>query len=210
MIVEPTNKFKKTEALLFDLGGVIIEIDFDQAFLHWAEHSRLSIEELRNKFTMDSAYQQHERGELDRSEYFKHLRQKLLLDGNDELIAIGWNAIFGKQIEETVNCIKSIQLQLPCYAFTNTNPTHQSFWTAAYPDLTTVFDRIFVSSILGLRKPERAAFNAVAQTIGVATSAICFFDDTLENVRGAQAAGLQAVHVQSSLDVKNTLMQWLP
>ena len=37
------------EALLFDLGGVVIDIDFDRALRSWEKHSRLSIDEIRGR-----------------------------------------------------------------------------------------------------------------------------------------------------------------
>jgi hypothetical protein len=55
------------------------------------------------------------------------------------------------------------------------------------------------------RKPDRAAFNAVVSRIGVPAGRILFFDDGAENVAGAQAAGLQAVHVTSPRSVRSGL-----
>ena len=101
--------------------------------------------------------------------------------------------------------MESARRQLPCYAFTNTSPTHQAAWTAAFPNVVSAFDRIFASPELGLRKPERAAFDAVTQQIGIDPAAILFFDDTLENVEGARAAGLQAVHVRGHEDIRQAL-----
>jgi len=65
----------------------------------------------------------------------------------------------------------------------------------------SAFDRIFVSSELGFRKPERAAFDAVSDTIEVAPRNILFFDDTLENVEGARRAALNAVLVTRPADL---------
>ena len=194
------------EVLLFDLGGVVIEIDFERAFQQWQQHSSLSIEAMRRRFSMDAAYQQHERGEIEGTDYFQHLRDLLELDGSDEEIALGWNAIFTGEITESVNDILSISEQQRCFLFSNSNTVHQTTWMADYPRAIAAFERIFVSSDLGLRKPDRAAFEFVAQAIGVRVSAILFFDDTLENVTGAQAAGLQAVHVRSPSDIKQALI----
>ncbi len=52
------------KALLFDLGGVVMEIDFNSAFAHWQRISRLSLAELKAAFTFDVPYQRHERGEI--------------------------------------------------------------------------------------------------------------------------------------------------
>ena len=194
------------EALLFDVGGVVLDIDFERAFRSWEPISRISLQEIRRRFSMDGPYEQHERGEICAAEYFDHLREVLELEGGDANIAQRWNAIYVREIKETKQYILSAKRKLPCFAFTNSNPTHQAVWTAAYPGVVGAFDRIFVSSDLGLRKPERAAFEKISKIVGVDTSAILFFDDMLENVEGARAAGLRAVHVRTPLDVKRALV----
>ena len=188
-------------ALLFDLGGVLIDIDFDRAIAHWASMSALSRDEISKRFRIDEPYQLHERGKLPAAEYFDHLRATLQLRGETEQIVKGWNSIFISEIEETRRLVETARKALPCYAFTNTNPTHQAFWTSKYPLVAACFDHVFVSSDIGLRKPDREAFRHVSETLAVPASSIMFFDDLLENVSGASAAGLQAVHVQGPRDV---------
>lgn len=198
------------EALLFDLGGVVIDVDFDRVFRHWASMSSLSFDEIRSAFCFDPAYERHERGEICASEYFATLRSSLDLNGSDDDIACGWNAIFGAPIEESLAAVAEARKTLSCYAFTNTNPTHQIAWSSLYPAVLAAFDRIFVSSELGLRKPERAAFEAVADAIGARPDRILFFDDNLENVEGAIAAGLHAVLVRCSADLERALAATVP
>jgi putative hydrolase of the HAD superfamily len=57
----------------------------------------------------------------------------------------------------------------------------------------------------GLRKPEAAAYDYVVRAIGAPADRIVFFDDNLENIQGARARGLQAVHVKSSADLADVL-----
>jgi len=72
-----------------------------------------------------------------------------------------------------------------------------------------VFRKVFVSYELGARKPERAAFEAIARAIGVPLERILFFDDTAENVAGARAAGVAAIQVRGPQDVADALRPWL-
>ena len=144
-------------------------------------------------------------GKLGTSKYFAHLRNVLELEANDSKIALGWNAIYLEEIAETVNYILAAKKKLPCFAFTNSNPTHQDFWMAAYPRAVGSFHQIFVSSELGLRKPDREAFKAISDITGISVDKMLFFDDAEENVNGARAAGMQAVHVKAHSDVKKAL-----
>ena len=197
---------KEVKALLFDLGGVVIEIDFDRVLKRWEPISKLSFTELKATFHFDTAYERHERGEIEAAEYFAHLRDFLQLDASDDEIAAGWNAVFVADLPEVLAAIAQARVELPCYAFTNTNPTHLATWKAGFPAAFNGFDKIFVSSDLGVRKPERRAFDAITADIGVAHEQILFFDDTFENITGAREAGLQAVYVQSPEDVCNVLI----
>ena len=131
---------KNVEGLLFDLGGVLIEINFERALQAWNQWTLLSIEEIRKRFKMDEAYERHERGEIVASEYFSHLRNELELEASDSEIALGWNAIFLNEIVETVNYIRTAKDKLPCYAFTNSNPTHKISWMSAFPRVVGSFD----------------------------------------------------------------------
>ncbi|MES2686560.1 MAG: HAD family phosphatase [Pseudomonadota bacterium] len=200
---EPTRT--PVRALLFDLGGVLINIDFNCAFAHWQTLSPLSLEVIRDRFSFDAAYEQHERGEITADAYFAHLARQLELQPDQQAIARGWNAIFTGQISETLALVRAARAHLPCYAFSNSNTVHQAAWSGQYPDVVQAFDRIFVSSDIGLRKPERRAFEHIANAIGVPAQAILFFDDLAENVTGARAAGLQAVLVRSPTDVRAAL-----
>ena len=196
---------RKIEALLFDLGGVVIDISVERALRCWAPKSSLSIDQMRRRLVADEPFKQHERGELAASGYFAHLRKTFDLDASDQEIAEGWNAILVGEITESLQLVTSARKRLPCYAFTNTSPTHQATWSTGFPNVMSAFDRIFSSPDLGLRKPEREAFNTVTRAIGVPSGSVLFFDDLLENVEGARAAGLPAVHVRGFEDIRQAL-----
>ncbi|MGD9602906.1 MAG: HAD family hydrolase [Gammaproteobacteria bacterium] len=192
-------------ALLFDLGGVLIDIDWRRVFNRWAEHSPLTADEIALRFRMDAPYERHERGELDAAGYFAHLREVLRFTGDDMALIAGWNAIFAGEIAPTIALLERCASHLPCYLLTNTNPTHEHAWRRDFPRAIAPFDAVFVSSTLGHRKPERAAFDAVLAHAGVTPGEMLFFDDSAENVIGARAAGLRTVQVHGPEDIAAAL-----
>ncbi|MEZ5653891.1 MAG: HAD family phosphatase [Burkholderiaceae bacterium] len=198
-------EMRNPEALLFDLGGVLVDIDFGQALRSWAAHSSLSLDELQRRFRFDAAYERHERGEIDGREYFMHLAESLELSGPIERIEAGWNAIFSGEFVATRRLVQRVRGRLPCFVFSNTNASHMSTWSRLYPEMVDSFDQIFVSHRLGLRKPDPLAFLEVCRLAGIRPDAMLFFDDLPANVRAAQAVGLQAVRVRSPADVAEAL-----
>lgn len=193
------------EALLFDLGGVLVEIDFDRALAVWASYSALPTDVLRTLFKHDVQYERHERGEITATEYFAHLATTLQLTASFEQIEHGWNAIFAGEVLQTRELVESMRRVLPCYAFTNTNASHMATWSKQFPGVVGAFDRVFASHQLGLRKPERAAFDRICALTSTPAASILFFDDLAENVQAAEDAGLQGVLVKSPEDVAAAL-----
>jgi putative hydrolase of the HAD superfamily len=197
------------DALLFDLGGVVMGLDWDRAFRRWSDACGIAPETLRARYVFDEPYERHERGEIGELDYYASLRRSLAIDIGDEDFRAGWGAIFTEPVHETVALLEKLKDRVPLYAFSNTNEAHYAVWSKQFADALVNFRRVFVSSQMGLRKPERESFDYIAREIGVPPSRILFFDDTLANVEGALAAGLQAVHVRGPDDVRDAVRTWL-
>jgi len=89
----------------------------------------------------------------------------------------------------------------------NTNNAHVEYFPAAYPDVLVHFREIFLSSAIGLRKPDAEAYDHVVKAIGVPAQRIVFFDDSADNIAGARARGLVGIHVTSPDDVAKALAE---
>ncbi len=203
----PRRAPSTVKAVLFDLGGVVLDIAWEQVFEAWARHSRLSAVEIAARFQMDSAYQEHERGALSGPQYFDYLKGLVEYQGDDATFVAGWNAIFVGPIASTVAVLNDLGQRLPLSLLTNTNATHEQAWRAAYAPIIERFEQVFVSSTMGCRKPDRSAFEYVLTGMNIDAGAVLFFDDSLENVHGALAAGLQAVHVIRPEDIRRALIE---
>jgi FMN phosphatase YigB (HAD superfamily) len=188
---------------------VLIDLDWQRVFDHWGQSAGKPPGPIRERFHFDPPYQRHERGEIDAAAYFASLRDSLGLDLTHEQFDTGWNQVFVAEVAETIALLRQVEHRIPLYAFSNSNRAHQDFWSRKFAESLAPFRKVFVSSDLGVRKPERESFERVAREIGVPLGAILFFDDTLENVEGARSAGLRAVHVKTPQDVKLALRPWL-
>lgn len=193
------------KALLFDMGGVVLTVDFGQVFKSWAEITTLDEAELKSRFKMDTPYQQHEKGTITASQFFEHQRSTLELTGSDSEIVAGWNAIFESEIAENLDAIDLVRNKIPTYGFTNTNLTHQLYWEHHFPRVRNTFKKLFVSSEIGLRKPDAEAFHHVLNEISVKPEELLFFDDSEENIVGAEELGIKTVLVTDSASVISAL-----
>src|ERR1700760_23696 len=81
------------DALLFDLGRVVIDIDFSKVLASGAGHAGREPSELSGRFGPDETFRRHETGEASDAEFFAALRRTLGIEISDDQFLEGWNAI---------------------------------------------------------------------------------------------------------------------
>jgi FMN phosphatase YigB (HAD superfamily) len=189
------------DALLFDLGRVVLDIDFNRTLGLWASHAGCEPAQLAKRFLRDDLYGRHEKGEVSDEAFFAGLRSSLGIELSDTQFIEGWNAIFVGEMPGINQLLARAAKRLPLYAFSNTNAPHIAYFSGKYAEVLGHFREIFLSSAIGLRKPDAEAYDHVVQAIGVPAERIVFFDDLAENIEGARERGLKAVLVNSPDDV---------
>jgi putative hydrolase of the HAD superfamily len=193
------------DALLFDLGRVVLDIDFKRTLQCWAAHAGCTPEEIVARYAHDEFYKQYEVGAIDAAAYFGSLRNSLGIDLTDAQFLEGWNAIFVGEMAGIADLLARASKRWPLYAFSNTNAAHAAHLSGLYAELLGHFSHVFLSSSIGFRKPNAAAFDHVIAAIGMPADRILFFDDLADNLEGARARGLQTVHVTSPTSVAEAL-----
>jgi putative hydrolase of the HAD superfamily len=196
-MIRPLLSPGAADALLFDLGRVVLDIDFDKAVACWAGHAGCEPAQLAGRFARGELYQRHERGEISDAEFFAGQRASMGIELTDAQFLEGWNAIFAGEMPGIASLLARASSRLPLYAFSNTNGAHVEHFTVVHAELLGHFREVFLSSSIGLRKPEAAAYDHVVKAIGVPAERIVFFDDSADNIEGARARGLTSVHVTS-------------
>ena len=86
------------DALLFDLGRVVLDIDFSKAVACWAGHAGCAPADIAAPFVREESYRQHEIGGIDDAAYFESLRAALGIGISDAQFLEGWNAIFAGEM----------------------------------------------------------------------------------------------------------------
>lgn len=201
----PRTPDGSSAAVVFDLGNVVIDVDFRRVLAAWSAASGRPLEELAARFVVDDPYRRFERGEITAEEYHRHICSALGAPLSFADFEQGWNAIYGGVIPGMEPLLRALSGRVRIACFTNTNELHKRSWTRLYAGTIALFERVFISSDMCCRKPEEPAFLRVAAELGLPPEELLFFDDHPDNVAGARRCGYDEVLVTSIADIQLAL-----
>ncbi|MFO1153300.1 MAG: HAD family phosphatase [Rhodospirillales bacterium] len=116
-----------------------------------------------------------------------------------------WDEMVAGIHGETVDLLRALAAAgVPLYAITNFSVEKFALVVARY-DFFQLFKGIVVSGALGVVKPDPAIFRAFVETYRLTAGDCLFIDDSPQNVAGARAFGMAAVHYTSAADLARQL-----
>ncbi|MFC4873572.1 HAD family hydrolase [Negadavirga shengliensis] len=186
--------------LIFDLGNVIYDIDyqltFDKLNSRLPEHEHEKIKE----FMVSTHHFDLETGKINEEAFRNGVRAFFGQEWEDGWIDEVWNSLLVDIPLERLDLLLSLKSKYKLYMLSNTNAIHfkvveEVFRKKIPGHWPALFDRLFLSHEMGLRKPDMAIYQQVVKEIGAEPSQCLFFDDLEENLKGAKDAGLQTFHI---------------
>lgn len=195
---------------IFDLGNVIVDIDFNRALGVWSDYSRVPLASLQQKFRLGEPFYHHERGQISDAQFAAELSHEMEIALSYEQFSAGWLAIFLAQRQQTLDVMQALRAQGErVVILSNTNNLHTEFWREKFPDVINSADKIYLSHEMGMRKPDAEIYRQVLQEEGVSASEALFFDDNEENISGAKQIGINSIWVSDSTTIPNWFKQTL-
>jgi len=184
---------------IFDLGNVIIDIDFRRVLGVWSNLSSTPLATLAERFTLGDAFKQHERGEISDQEFAERQCDELGIALSFEQFSAGWQAVFVALRPEVITLMQQLRQDgHRVVVLSNNNRLHSSYWPQEFPEVAQAVDHIYLSQELGLRKPEPAIYQHVLTAENIPAEQAVFFDDIEENIIAAQQLGIKAVLVSDN------------
>ena len=170
---------------IFDLGNVIVDIDFNRVLGAWSDLTRVPLATLKKSFHMGEAFHQHERGEISDEAFAEALCHEMALPLSYEQFSHGWQAVFVALRPEVIAIMHKLREQgHRVVVLSNTNRLHTTFWQD-----------------LGMRKPEARIYQHVLQAEGFSPSDTVFFDDNADNIEGANQLGITSILVKDKTTI---------
>ena len=181
----------KIEALLFDLGKVLIDFNFETGVQ--ALHSACSISRDRFEEVLwdETWIRRYERGEISTGEFHTYLRETAALEMDLQGFCRVWSSVFLPGLLVSENLLSTLKRSYPLILVSNTNEAHFEFIRSHYPAID-YFDQRVLSYEVGSLKPDRKIFEHAIRVSGCRPGALFFTDDREENILAARDLGIQA------------------
>lgn len=195
------------QAIIFDLGGVIIDIDPERSLRTFEQMGHTDIRPLYETMAAEGWFARLEMGEVSPALIFDRLRHGLSRPVDDRDILRGWNALLGTIPATRIQLLERLSLHFRLYLLSNTNVIHMES-IHRYVDINFGaknmghwFDQDYYSYEMGLRKPDPAIFEVVVEEQALDPTTTLFVDDTYNNILTARQLGFQTLHVSPGDDV---------
>lgn len=173
------------EAVIFDIGNVLVRFDYYRAANRLIELNGL--EELPDRDEIVAAKEALESGRLARDEFLKVLRREFQHTGSDESLVAIWEDIFDENEAMTKVAI-TLSAHLPVYVLSNISCIHHEYLFRKYPVFSTFRDGVF-SYRVGCLKPDPRIYLETVRALDVTPEKTVFIDDLEANIAAAEAAG---------------------
>jgi HAD superfamily hydrolase (TIGR01509 family) len=191
---------RKIKNLIFDLGGVIIQLDIPATTRALARLAGYTDEEAIRRLAHKTFFHQYETGHLDDDTFLMRLADALEIGRQPEALAVAWNSMLLHIPAQALNTLRQLSRHYRLFLLSNTNEIHirevhrRLYVTHGLPDFSSLFEGVYYSHRIRARKPEPAAYQHILQQHGLLAEETMFIDDNLENVTGAQAVGMRGFH----------------
>jgi len=194
------------KAILFDLGKVLLDFNFETGVK--ALHAACSISRNRLEEVLwdENWIYRYERGEISTSEFHAYLRETADLDLDLPGFCQTWSSVFLPGLLVSEDLLLALKRKYPLILVSNTNEVHIEFVRSNYRVLD-YFDHHVLSYEVGSLKPDRKIFEYAIAVSGHQPDALFFTDDREENILAARQLGMHAHQFQTELQLVDALQQ---
>ena len=188
------------DALIFDLGGVIINLDYTKTIHAFEQLGMEKFHDVYSQTAQTNLFDDFETGKISAQRFINSLLPYLKPGTTPNMVVHAWNAMILDVPQEKLQLIESLKGKLPVFLLSNTNELHVPVVRREWSKVTSLpmehyFDRIFFSHEIHLRKPDRSIFEYVCENEGLVPERTLFIDDSIQHIEGASAYGLQTIHL---------------
>lgn len=188
--------------IIFDLGGVIINLAVEKTHQAFANLSGLPVAEIKTRVHHAAFFHEFEKGQITDSEFRKNLREALNMQVSDTQLDRAWNAMLLEIPLSRIQLLERLKSRYSIFLLSNSNNIHLQCFNGIVQQLTgkpaidSYFHGSFYSHLIKMSKPAEEIYEHVLSKQGLIAQETIFLDDNKDNLVGANKVGIQTFHVE--------------
>jgi len=190
--------------LIFDLGGVILDLSVDHTLQSFAKLSKMPKEKVYEIYHGTPGFLDYEKGSIDDATFRDFLRQTFSISADDATLDETWNAMLRGIPAVKLDLLTRLQSEFRVFLLSNTNAIHIHHINEVMLArdngkrlLDSYFHKAYYSHRMGKRKPDADIFEQVLEENRLVPEQTLFLDDYDINIEGAKSLGIKTLHVTS-------------
>lgn len=186
---------KNIKNIILDLGGVLINLDYNKANV---ELGKLGLMNTFTKAKQIELFDKLEEGKISDAKFLTQLNQLASDTKNNDILIQAWNSILLDFPANRLSLLKSLNSKYRLFLFSNTNSIHikevYKILKRAHDveNLNTYFEKVYLSHELGIRKPKPEGFKHILHSNEIIPNETLFIDDSPQHITGAKEVGIRA------------------
>lgn len=192
------------ESILFDLGGVFIDVDPKRSVsLLVKQLGKFSEEDIHEFLYHSELNRRFEKGLVDPQAFHQYIINEWKTEFSFDFFKTIWNDIF-KPIQSMVDLLPKFKKYYPLLCVSNTNVLHIEY-IRNQMSLLDYFDHLIFSYEVGYVKPEPEIYLEALKKAQSQPQACLFVDDRYQNVQAAEKMGMDTIHFSNYRDFMNQI-----
>lgn len=183
--------------IIFDLGGVLIDIDYHRTARAFKKLGVQNFDEQYSQACADKLFEALETGIITDDEFFERMHKYCHPSTTQQQIEDAWNQILLSFRLPGLQFLESIKDKYNLFLLSNTNSIHKKAFykilenETGFTSLDHYFVKSYYSHLIHKRKPYVATYNFVLSDANLSAAETLFIDDSPVNIEGAKETGLQ-------------------
>lgn len=188
--------------VIFDLGGVILPIDYQLTIKKFQEIGFTNFHETFTQAAQNHTFDLLDKGLIAPAAFRDEIRTLAAKDISDARIDEAWNAMLLDFIPSRLHVLAQVKQRYNTFLLSNTNEIHyevyikQLYAQTGLPSLEQFFNKEYYSHQIHMRKPDAEPFELILRENNLKASETLFIDDTLQHIEGARRVGINAYHLR--------------
>lgn len=186
------------EVVVFDLGGVVIDLNYNATIHSFQELGSEDFQELYSQALQSDLFDRYETGQISSLHFINKLKELLPQHLTPNQIVTAWNAMIQEFQPEKLKFLEEIKMTHTIALLSNTNDLHmdcvrRKLNKVSKKSLEDYFHYTFLSHEITMRKPNEEVFLFICEKMDVSPEKVLFIDDSIQHIEGARKAGLTAI-----------------